>query len=287
MEVAAEPWRVPESSHWYSDTAGSVAILFRDGASTAIPACSLLGAGCGYAVFAWGNFIVAACYISPNCGLSVFEEVLVSVGLWLSAYRRCPALVLGDFNAKSALWGSPRTDRKGRLHGEWAAGFDLCVVNRGSEPTCVRHSEGSIVDITLATPEALRRKGLGGCDGGGDRVRSPVYPDDGLPSDRATSPCAQPPGREEPEMVATAAQRGRLNGCRSRSGLAGARQATGMEGDGEVVPGGDVASLRRRHAPGLLAPPGQAPGVLVDGGGRGAQTRLRGLPTPVHPRAPT
>jgi hypothetical protein len=37
LGVAAKPWRVPESSNWYSDTAGSVAILFRDGASTATP----------------------------------------------------------------------------------------------------------------------------------------------------------------------------------------------------------------------------------------------------------
>jgi hypothetical protein len=116
-----------------------------------------LGTGIGYAVFAWRNFVVAACYISPNCGLSVFKEVLDSVGLWLSAYRRCPALILGDFNAKSALWGFRRTDRRGRLFGEWATGFDLCVVNRGSEPTCMRRSGGSIVDITLATPKTLRR----------------------------------------------------------------------------------------------------------------------------------
>jgi hypothetical protein len=27
LDVAAEPWRVPESSNWYSDIAGLVAIL--------------------------------------------------------------------------------------------------------------------------------------------------------------------------------------------------------------------------------------------------------------------
>jgi hypothetical protein len=43
------------------------------------------------------------------------------------------------------------------LLGKWAASFDLCVVNRGLELTCVRRSGVSIVDITLATPEVLRR----------------------------------------------------------------------------------------------------------------------------------
>jgi hypothetical protein len=47
LGVVAEPWRVLESSNWYSDTAGSVAIFFRDGASTSTPARSLLGAGAG------------------------------------------------------------------------------------------------------------------------------------------------------------------------------------------------------------------------------------------------
>jgi hypothetical protein len=157
-------------------------------------------------VFAWGNFVVVACYISPNCGLSVFEEVLDSVGLWLSAYRRCSALVLGDFDAKSALWGSPRTHRRGRLHGEWAAGFDLCVVNRGSELTCIRRSRGSIVDITLATLEALRRIRGWEVATEEETASDHRYIQMVVPSDRATKSRAQPPGHEEPEMVVMATQ---------------------------------------------------------------------------------
>jgi hypothetical protein len=52
LGVAAEPWQVPESNNWYSDTADSVAIFFRDGTNTATSVRSLLGAGRGYAVFA-------------------------------------------------------------------------------------------------------------------------------------------------------------------------------------------------------------------------------------------
>jgi hypothetical protein len=62
--VAAEPWRMLESSNWYLDTADSVAIFFRDGASTLIPTRSLLEAGRGYAVFAWGNFVSGLLYLA-------------------------------------------------------------------------------------------------------------------------------------------------------------------------------------------------------------------------------
>jgi hypothetical protein len=233
-------------------------------------------------VFAWGNFVVAACYISQYCGLSVFEEVLDSVGLWLSAfrqYRRCPALVLGNFNAKSALCGSPRTDRRGRLLGEWTAGFDLCVVNSGSELTCVRRLGGSIVDITLATIEALRRNWgweVATEETASDHryIRMMVSPLIASPA-----PMHSRPGKKSPRWSLRQLNEDALMAV--ALAVTWPEHATGMEEDGEVVPRGDVASLRHRHAPGLLAPPGQVPGVLVDGGGRGAQTRLRGLPTPV------
>ncbi|XP_024882910.1 uncharacterized protein LOC112461763 [Temnothorax curvispinosus] len=66
-------------------------------------------------------------------------------------------VVAGDFNAKSALWGSPVTDRRGRILETWAAGLDLVIVNSGQVQTCVRRQGGSIIDLTWASPPVARR----------------------------------------------------------------------------------------------------------------------------------
>lgn len=63
---------------------------------------------------------------------------------------------MGDFNAKSTLWGSPVTDARGEALSDWAARLGLVVINTGSALTCVRQRGGSIVDITFASPPAAR-----------------------------------------------------------------------------------------------------------------------------------
>ncbi|XP_071652475.1 uncharacterized protein [Temnothorax longispinosus] len=65
-------------------------------------------------------------------------------------------MVAGDFNAKSTLWGSPRTDWRGDATERWAAGLGLCLANVGRESTCVRRRGELIVDITWATPPVAR-----------------------------------------------------------------------------------------------------------------------------------
>ncbi|KAK6189121.1 hypothetical protein SNE40_005159 [Patella caerulea] len=61
-------------------------------------------------------------------------------------------LICGDFNAHHALWGSKRTDRRGRVLYSFMEDNGLCVLNDGS-PTCFRPGcEPSHIDLTLASP---------------------------------------------------------------------------------------------------------------------------------------
>lgn len=57
---------------------------------------------------------------------------------------RVRSLPRGAFNAKSPTWGSPRRDNRGGVIENWAAGFDLCLVNTGTASTCVRPQRESI-----------------------------------------------------------------------------------------------------------------------------------------------
>jgi len=70
-------------------------------------------------------------YLSPALDVAQFARRLDGRG---ECVRRLlllpsPILVAGDFNAKSRLWGSPRTDARGNVLAEWAAELGLSILN--------------------------------------------------------------------------------------------------------------------------------------------------------------
>ncbi|KAM3960856.1 putative 115 kDa protein in type-1 retrotransposable element R1DM [Aphomia sociella] len=155
--VAAEPYRVPDRSNWFGDLVGSVAVFVPYGTRGCPLPLAVLARGEGYVVVGLGETVVAGVYFSPNRSLSDFEDFLDGLGTVLRLYSARPVLVMGDFNAKSAAWGSPVTDARGRDLEEWATTADLTVLNRGSVATCVRWQGESIVDISFANAAAAHR----------------------------------------------------------------------------------------------------------------------------------
>ncbi|EFN76695.1 hypothetical protein EAI_17497, partial [Harpegnathos saltator] len=68
-----------------------------------------------------------------------------------------PVIIAGNFNAKLELWGSRRGDRRGEEVEDWAAGLDLHLLNVGNKSTFVGSRGESIIDLTWASPAALKR----------------------------------------------------------------------------------------------------------------------------------
>lgn len=65
-------------------------------------------------------------------------------------FLRSDLLIAGDFNAKVSAWGSLRTDDKGSVLEEFAAGLDLLVGNVGDAPTFQAGARQSVIDFTLS-----------------------------------------------------------------------------------------------------------------------------------------
>ncbi|XP_071652356.1 uncharacterized protein [Temnothorax longispinosus] len=141
--VAAEPYQIPQNhALWAGSRCGLVAVTWRRNREPVL--FSKFGKGDGFVVVKWSRVYVAGVYISPNVDTASYERLLADLRdcvLRIPPARR-EILVAGDFNAKSALWGSPATDRRGRILEAWTAGLGLVVLNTGTAQTCVRRQGG-------------------------------------------------------------------------------------------------------------------------------------------------
>lgn len=152
LAVVAEPYYVPPRNNWKGDASGTVTIIEKTG-NDALP-LSQEGSGDGYVAVKWGEIVIVGMYFSPNKSPPQFEEYLNRVAEEIRRHIPGSVLAMGDLNAKAEEWGSPSTDARGEVLAEWGAELDLLILNRGNSHTCVRHNGGSIVDITMGSPQA-------------------------------------------------------------------------------------------------------------------------------------
>lgn len=110
------------------------------------------GYGHGFTYVETASFTVYSCYASPNRELDDLEEILFEIGRKIRRKKE-KAIVVGDFNAKSAQWGMNVADERGRVLTEWMAENDLICVNEGNAPTFHRNEYSSILDLTLTTDD--------------------------------------------------------------------------------------------------------------------------------------
>ncbi|XP_033361469.1 uncharacterized protein LOC117239760 [Bombus vosnesenskii] len=151
LAAVAEPHRIPDSPNWIGDLDRSAGITWTSASGV------LLDRGSGFVAVVWRGAAVVAVYVSPNIDLAAYGDFLDRVGECIGRCLPRQVPVLGDFNAHSTQWGNPRTNSRGRMFTDWAAGLGLLLANRGSASTCVAWRGSSVVDITWATPELLRR----------------------------------------------------------------------------------------------------------------------------------
>jgi len=67
------------------------------------------------------------------------------------------AIICGDFNAHSRMWGSKNNTDKGIRLVNWAERNNLILKNSGDLPTCIRPQGISVVDLTWATLSIANR----------------------------------------------------------------------------------------------------------------------------------
>lgn len=69
-----------------------------------------------------------------------------------------PYVVMGDFNAHNTLWGSIKTDAKGRILEKWLERNDLALINTGSKTHFNTKSNNfSAIDLTIVSSDLLSK----------------------------------------------------------------------------------------------------------------------------------
>ena len=138
--------RLSNKGGWLTDTRKDAAIVFCGREIIVINK----GAGGGYVWVELAEAVVYSCYCSPNVAQQQFEKLLDDLSIEIRR-RNKPVIVAGDFNAKSAEWGSPNEDRRGTVMTEWMSALGMVVLNRGDRPTFVRKNQRSYIDVTMCT----------------------------------------------------------------------------------------------------------------------------------------
>ncbi|KAL4121986.1 hypothetical protein QTP88_014401 [Uroleucon formosanum] len=117
------------------------------------------GSGPGFAWLRLGNVRAFSCYWTPNGDsaadrLEAFKGFLDGLDQAIRQGEREneTLLVAGDFNAKSAYWGSSVDDSKGETLEFFAASLGLWTNNVGSHPTLQRGASSSVIDVTFSGP---------------------------------------------------------------------------------------------------------------------------------------
>ncbi|XP_074031108.1 uncharacterized protein [Leptinotarsa decemlineata] len=110
----------------------------------------------GFTCIAFDTWNLYNCYVSPNIVLGNFKEYIDRLAQHIRNGRK-DVVVSGDLNAKSTMWNSDSTDRRGEYVEEWISEVNMTVHNTGRVPTFSRAEQSSIIDITLSTGELSTR----------------------------------------------------------------------------------------------------------------------------------
>lgn len=148
--IAAEPNRDLTKTGWIRDKDANVAVKIGH-------VIEIKNTKDGHSIVQinTSTMTVIGAYFSPNEKITALQKHLTDLTEMLKS-SSTDTVVVGDFNAKSAAWGSSVEDNRGREVNAWASAHNLIVMNDGDIPTCVRTNGTSYVDITFATASMAR-----------------------------------------------------------------------------------------------------------------------------------
>ncbi|XP_076549183.1 uncharacterized protein LOC143306600 [Osmia lignaria lignaria] len=153
--VLAEPYLTPEN--WFTDLTGRASISVTNSGIGKSRKLTVLNCNKGFVCINYNDICIMSVYASPNDSNQEFEAQLAAMEMFLASIRGALAkvIVLGDFNAKSPLWGSKKWCSRGRTLYQWCNGLGLVPTIAKGGATCERGG-GSVVDLLFCSNDAYK-----------------------------------------------------------------------------------------------------------------------------------
>lgn len=108
------------------------------------------GTGKGFAWIEHKNIVIYSCYTSPNSSILEYQNFLDALDKSIREHRVGQGIVItGDFNSASTIWGSTRTNTRGKQLEEWVSKANLTILNTGNRPTFERRGQIAHIDLTI------------------------------------------------------------------------------------------------------------------------------------------
>jgi len=154
IACVCEPASAPRTSpRWVVSGDGLAAIFY--GSRQLVDECVSFNTDRNFVVIKYKYLFIISVYIAPSESDREFNVTLDRLAAVIrSSGGNC--IIAGDFNAKSPLWGGPRTNWRGSVLERWAAGLELRIINVGNEPTCIKQNGSSIIDLTWSSANICR-----------------------------------------------------------------------------------------------------------------------------------
>lgn len=149
--IAAEPnKKIVSGRNWISDNSKDVGVRLINSNMQV----RRVDRGEGVLTISFASFDLVCCYVTPNCPDRDFVEFVNNLDKRIKAGNRS-FILLGDFNAKSPMWGSPISDRRGDVLAEAATTLGAVPINVPNMPTFVRGSSQTYIDVTFISDTLL------------------------------------------------------------------------------------------------------------------------------------
>nr|XP_034195222.1 uncharacterized protein LOC117611396 [Osmia lignaria] len=154
--VLSEPYITPEN--WFTDLSGRASICVTNLGIAKSRKLTVLSCGMGFVGIKYNDIGLVSVYASPNDSNEEFKAQLAAMEIFLVSIRKTltKILVLGDFNAKSPLWGSKKWCGRGRTLFQWCNSLGLIPVISKGGVTCERGG-GSVIDLLFCSNDAMKQ----------------------------------------------------------------------------------------------------------------------------------
>lgn len=145
----AEPYKTQGAGIWAVSADNTCAVLLLPGKP--YHKWHMIKQGIGFVIVEIDGIVVISSYFSPNIRYGEFAYLLSELKIELRKYANDKVILLGDFNARSTVWGDKLNTRRGDDIYDMTGALGFVFCNNIGTCTCITVQGNSISDLAFVS----------------------------------------------------------------------------------------------------------------------------------------